>query len=213
MKSHTVFFDHAFLPDGWRKNVRITVSGNRIASVETDANPAAGERVAGIALPGIPNVPCHSFQRAMAGLAERRGPANESFWTGREIMYRFLDRLTPDDVEAITAFAYMEMLERGFTAVGEFHYLHHAPDGSPYADIGEMAARIAGHVADIVKGVPGAVERDRRISIARPNLDWEGVIRESLDPELVKRRLQITQDREACSMCGKLCAVKISRMG
>jgi len=77
--------------------------------------------------------------------------------------------------------------------------------------LGVMAARIAGHVADIVKGVPGAVERDRRISIARQNLDWEGVIRESLDPELVKRRLQITQDREACSMCGKLCAVKISR--
>jgi formimidoylglutamate deiminase len=144
MKSHTVFFDHAFLPEGWRKNVRITVSGDRIAAVETEAAPAVGERVAGIALPGMPNVHCHSFQRAMAGLAERRGPANDSFWTWREIMYRFLDRLTPDDVEAITAFAYMEMLERGFTAVGEFHYLHHAPDGSPYADLGEMAARIVG---------------------------------------------------------------------
>lgn len=144
MRLHTVFFDHAFLSEGWRRNVRITVSGDRIAAVENDAVPAAGERMAGIALPGIPNVHCHSFQRAMAGLAERRGPANDSFWTWREIMYRFLDRLTPDDVEAITAFAYMEMLERGFTAVGEFHYLHHAPDGSPYADLGEMAARIVG---------------------------------------------------------------------
>jgi len=143
MKSHTVFFDHAFLPEGWRRNVRISLSGARIASVEADATPASGERIAGIAL-GMPNVHCHSFQRAMAGLAERRGPANDSFWTWREIMYRFLDRLTPEDVEAITAFAYMEKLERGFTAVGEFHYLHHAPDGSPYADLGEMAARIAG---------------------------------------------------------------------
>ncbi|MBP8646050.1 MAG: phosphomethylpyrimidine synthase ThiC [Syntrophobacteraceae bacterium] len=76
---------------------------------------------------------------------------------------------------------------------------------------GVMAARIAGHVADIAKGISGALDRDRRISVARQNLDWEGVIRESLDPELVKRRLQVTEDREACSMCGKLCAVKISR--
>lgn len=144
MKTHACFFDHAFLPEGWRKNVRITVSNDRIAVVEANAAPAPGERVKGIAVPGMPNVHCHSFQRAMAGLAERRGPANDSFWTWREIMYRFLDRLTPDDVEAITAFAYMEMLERGFTAVGEFHYLHHAPDGSPYADLGEMAARIVG---------------------------------------------------------------------
>ena len=63
----------------------------------------------------------------------------DSFWTWREVMYRFLGRLTPDDVEAIAAFAYMEMLEAGFTTVGEFHYLHHDPDGRPYADLGEMA--------------------------------------------------------------------------
>ena len=79
----------------------------------------------------------------MAGLAERRGPAGDSFWTWREVMYRFLSRLSPDDVEAIAAYAYMEMLEAGFTTVGEFHYLHHDPAGRPYADIGEMAARIA----------------------------------------------------------------------
>jgi formimidoylglutamate deiminase len=142
MTAHKLFFDHAFLPGGWRKNVRIAVEGDRIAAVEANAAAAPGERVNGIALPGMPNVHCNSFQRAMAGLAERRGPANDSFWTWREVMYRFLDRLTPEDVEAITAFAYMEMLERGFTAVGEFHYLHHAPDGSPYADLGEMAGRI-----------------------------------------------------------------------
>ena len=79
----------------------------------------------------------------MAGLAERRGPQADSFWTWREVMYRFLARLTPDDVEAIAAFAYMEMLEAGFTTVGEFHYLHHDSDGRPYADLGEMAERIA----------------------------------------------------------------------
>lgn len=77
---------------------------------------------------------------------------------------------------------------------------------------GVMAARIAGHVADIAKGLPGAMDRDRRISLARQKLDWDGIVRESLDPDLVKRRLQVTQDKEACSMCGKLCAVKISSL-
>src|SRR3546814_15501718 len=70
----------------------------------------------------------------MAGLAERRGPAGDSFWTWRETMYRFLDRMTPDDIRAVAALAYVEMLESGFTRVGEFHYLHHAPGGAPYAD-------------------------------------------------------------------------------
>jgi phosphomethylpyrimidine synthase len=73
---------------------------------------------------------------------------------------------------------------------------------------GVMAARIAAHVADLVKGVPGALEQDERISRCRQNLDWEGVIASSLDPDLVRKRLQIAKDREACTMCGKLCAVK-----
>ena len=79
--------------------------------------------------PACANVHSHAFQRAMAGLAERRGPEDDSFWTWREVMYRFLARMTPDDVEAVAAWAYVEMLEAGFTAVGEFHYLHNAPDG------------------------------------------------------------------------------------
>ncbi len=78
---------------------------------------------------------------------------------------------------------------------------------------GVMAARIAGHVADIAKGLPGAMDADRRMSECRQKLDWDGMIAEAIDPVLVKRRLQITEDREACSMCGKLCAVKISRLG
>lgn len=139
----TLIFDHALLPDGWAKNVRVEIADGVIVAIAADAPAEGAERVTGIALPGLPNLHCHAFQRGMAGLAERRGPANDSFWTWREVMYRFLDRLTPDDVEAIATFAYMEMLERGFTAVGEFHYLHHDRDGSPFADIGEMAARHA----------------------------------------------------------------------
>src|SRR5205814_43922 len=83
------------------------------------------------------------FQRGMAGLAEVRGPADDDFWTWREVMYRFLDRLTPDHVEAIAAQACVEMLQQGFTRVGEFHYLHHAPDGRPYDNPAELAMRIA----------------------------------------------------------------------
>lgn len=136
--------DKALLPDGWADDVRIDIADDGlITGVEPSSTTAGAERIAGIALPGLPNLHCHAFQKGMAGLAERRGPANDSFWTWREVMYRFLGALTPDDVEAIAAYAYMEMLEAGFTFVGEFHYLHHDIDGAPYADIGEMATRIA----------------------------------------------------------------------
>jgi formimidoylglutamate deiminase len=136
-------FDHALLPSGWARDVRVDVTNGTITNVAPNAAHEGAQRSAGIAIPGLPNLHCHAFQRGMAGLAERRGPAHDSFWTWREVMYRFLARITPDDAEAIAAFAYMQMLEAGFTAVGEFHYLHHDIDGSPYADLAEMATRIA----------------------------------------------------------------------
>ncbi|MEN3381027.1 MAG: formimidoylglutamate deiminase [Hyphomicrobiales bacterium] len=136
-------FDHALLPSGWTADVRVDVASGAITTVTPNAPRDGAQRIAGLAVPGLPNLHCHAFQRGMAGLGERRGPAHDSFWTWREVMYRFLGQLTPDDAEAIAAFAYMQMLETGFTAVGEFHYLHHDIDGQPYADLGEMAARIA----------------------------------------------------------------------
>jgi formimidoylglutamate deiminase len=99
-------------------------------------------------VPGLPNLHSHAFQRAMAGLTERRGSEADSFWTWREQMYRFVERLTPDDLEAIAAFAYMEMLEAGFTWVAEFHYLHHQPDGRPYDNRAEMSERIVSAATD-----------------------------------------------------------------
>jgi formiminoglutamate deiminase len=131
----------ALLPDGWRHDVVITVDKGTISAIEP---PGAGpaEKVSGIAVPGLPNLHSHAFQRAMAGLTERSGGATDSFWTWREQMYRFVERLTPDDLEAIASFAYMEMLEVGFTSVAEFHYLHHQPDGRPYDNIAEMSERI-----------------------------------------------------------------------
>jgi len=138
-----LILDHALLPEGWARNVGLDLDGGVIAAVHRDVPPEGRERLAGIALPGLPNLHSHTFQRAMAGLAETRGPEGDSFWTWRQVMYRFLGKLTPDDVEAVAAFAMMEMLEGGFTALAEFHYLHHDSDGRPYADIAELSRRIA----------------------------------------------------------------------
>lgn len=134
----------ALVGEEWRRDVLITVEGRTITAVAPDSAPTAGSRrFAGAAVPGVANVHSHAFQRAMAGLVERRGPEDDSFWTWREVMYRFLASMTPDDIEAVAAWAYVEMLEAGFTTVGEFHYLHNAPDGSHYADPAETGGRIA----------------------------------------------------------------------
>lgn len=137
-----LFFQHALLPQGWAQDVRITLADGMITGVERLSSPQPGDSRHAIGLPGLPNLHSHGFQRGMAGLAERRGPASDSFWTWREVMYHFLATMTPEDIEAITALAFMEMLEAGFTRVGEFHYLHNAPDGHPYADPAELSHRI-----------------------------------------------------------------------
>ena len=143
MTASRLWFDSVLLPDGWSRGVRITVADGRIAAIEPGATQGADEPAYGAALPGLSNLHSHAFQRAMAGLAEVRGPQDDSFWTWRETMYRFVGRLDPEAVEAIAALAYVEMLETGFTRVGEFHYLHHDLDGGAYADPAEMAIRIA----------------------------------------------------------------------
>ncbi|MFN4171258.1 MAG: formimidoylglutamate deiminase, partial [Pseudorhodobacter sp.] len=124
-------------------NVTVTVEDGRITSAAPGTEPAGAHRV-GLLLPSPANLHSHAFQRAMAGLTETRGPdPRDSFWTWRQLMYRFLDRLTPGDVEAITAFVQMQMLEAGYAASVEFHYLHHQPGGLPYDNLAEMAARVA----------------------------------------------------------------------
>lgn len=138
----TLWFDRALLLDGWAREVRIRIERGTIASVIEGAAPEPGDERHALALPGLCNVHSHGFQRGMAGLSERRGRPDDDFWSWREVMYRFLDRLTPDDIEAITAQAYVEMLEGGFTRVGEFHYLHNDIDGERYADPAETAGAI-----------------------------------------------------------------------
>ncbi|HEV7250970.1 MAG TPA: formimidoylglutamate deiminase [Shinella sp.] len=133
----------ALLTGGWAKNVRLHIEGGRIARLETDAAAASSDERHDTIVAGMPNLHSHAFQRGMAGLAETRGPGSDSFWSWRNVMYRFALSMTPDDVEAVAAQLYVEMLEAGFTRVGEFHYLHHDKDGGHYGDIAEMAVRIA----------------------------------------------------------------------
>lgn len=138
-----LFFDTALLPSGWADDVRVSVdTAGWITSVEPDARPRGATHLPGVAVPGVPNVHSHAFQRAMAGLAERGSPSGDSFWGWRQRMYGFLRTLDPDAVEAITAQLQVELLERGFTAVAEFHYLRNDTDGRPYEDPVEMGRRI-----------------------------------------------------------------------
>jgi formiminoglutamate deiminase len=133
----------ALTPQGWRENVRLTWRDGVFSNIETGVAPDASDERASLALPGMANLHSHAFQRAFAGLAERRGAAQDNFWSWREQMYRFALALSPEEIADVAALCYVEMLEAGFTRVGEFHYLHHAPDGRAYDDIGELSARIA----------------------------------------------------------------------
>jgi formimidoylglutamate deiminase len=135
-----LFAPTARLPDGWASDVVIeTDPHGRILAVTPGAAPGSAERLPGPVVPAIPNLHSHAFQRAMAGLGEKRTAGADDFWSWREVMYRFLDRLTPDDLEVIATRLYVEMAEAGYSRVCEFHYLHNAPDGQPYADPLETA--------------------------------------------------------------------------
>ena len=141
-------FEWALLPRGWARDVRISLDEGRIVRVEADAAADGGAEQHRVGLPGLGNGHSHAFQRAMAGLTEWQDAAAGSFWTWRDTMYRFLDGIGPEEIEAVTAQAYVEMLEAGFTRVGEFHYLHHDLQGREYVDIAEMASRVAAAAAD-----------------------------------------------------------------
>ncbi|MBI5850261.1 MAG: formimidoylglutamate deiminase [Planctomycetes bacterium] len=145
-------FDHLHRPDGWIAPAWVTVDDDGFVRAVDQAPPAMGEEArfssfTGFAVPGMANVHGHAFQRVFAGQTEcaqgeRGGPGDDSFWTWREAMYRVAAALSPDDVEAIAALVQMELLEAGFTAIGEFHYLHHAQDGTRYASRAETSLRI-----------------------------------------------------------------------
>jgi formimidoylglutamate deiminase len=136
----------ALLPSGWARDVLIEWNdAGVITRVEAESAVAKGTPVAaGPVLPGMPNVHSHSFQRAMAGLAEFRGHPTDDFWTWREEMYRLVRLLEPEDIEAISCQLYIEMLKHGYTTVAEFHYLHNDREGNPYEDRAELAHSVVG---------------------------------------------------------------------
>ena len=143
---HYIHAKQALTENGWLSNVRVGIaSDGRIDSISSSIGTSTEtlvERV-DLLLPAPLNLHCHAFQRAMSGLTEARGSApDDSFWTWRRLMYRFLDRLTPEHVEAIAAQVFMEMLEAGYAGVAEFHYLHHAVAGEPYDNRAELSERI-----------------------------------------------------------------------
>ena len=148
----TLFAPHALLPTGWTRDVLLQwdASGHFTHAQPAATCPPGTPRAAGPVIPALPNLHSHAFQRAFAGLTEYRAQAADSFWSWRTLMYRFAGRITPEAMEAIATWAYIEMLEAGYTQVCEFQYVHHQPDGTPYADDAAMcrailrAARTAG---------------------------------------------------------------------
>lgn len=138
-----IFAKQAKLSSGWTTNVRLNIADGKILSVTENQSPAQGDTVVDTLLPALANLHSHSFQRAMSGMTEFRMAGKDSFWTWRDLMYRFTAHLAPEHVEAIAGLVFLEMQEAGYASVGEFHYLHHQPNGMPYDDLGELSSRIA----------------------------------------------------------------------
>jgi formimidoylglutamate deiminase len=141
----SVFFaERALLPTGWANNVRFDVSSEgTLTRVAADADSEGAELMSGPVVPGMPNLHSHAFQRAMAGLAEVAGNPNDSFWTWRDLMYRLVGQISPEQLGVIARQLYIEMLKGGFTSVAEFHYVHQDTSGKPYADPAELALRVS----------------------------------------------------------------------
>ena len=138
------FAERALLPDGWASDVRLEVSPEgMLTRIQVNADRQGAEVVSGPLLPGMPNLHSHAFQRAMAGLAEVAGNPNDSFWTWRDLMYRLVGRITPQQLGVIARQLYIEMLKGGYTSVAEFHYVHQDLTGKPYADPAELAVQIS----------------------------------------------------------------------
>lgn len=138
----TIFANQAYLSSGWAQNVRLELLDGSIATITKNSKAQAGDRSVDVLLPSLANLHSHAFQRAMAGMTEQAALGRDSFWTWRQLMYRFLGKLTPDHVEAIAALVYMEMLEAGYASVGEFHYVHHQADGRPYDNLAQMSMSV-----------------------------------------------------------------------
>ncbi|MFT9222108.1 formimidoylglutamate deiminase [Gluconobacter oxydans] len=138
-----LFAEQALLPDGWHRNVQIIVSsGGYFESIVPDARISADAERKAIVVPSQLSLHSHAFQRGMAGLAESRQNPADTFWTWRRLMYQLAHRISPEQMQDIASYLYMEMLTAGYTQVAEFHYLHHAPGGATYGQVAEMSLRV-----------------------------------------------------------------------
>jgi formimidoylglutamate deiminase len=144
VSTQALFARDVLLPTGWAKNVLLEWNTAGILTTIRlgTSKPENISQAAGPVIAGMPNLHSHAFQRAFAGLTEFRSTQEDSFWSWRELMYRFSGRITPDQLEDIASFLYIEMLQAGYTSVCEFHYLHHDQAGRPYADDAEQCQRL-----------------------------------------------------------------------
>lgn len=156
-------FTKAFLQDQWHDDVAVSITGDGIISALETGNVISSKKlpgktrepekptevIDGYAIPGLANIHSHAFQRAMAGLAEYATSGKDSFWTWRDVMYRFAQNLTPEDLFHIARQVYLEMVLAGYTGVAEFHYLHHQPGGQKYEDPAEMSRAILRAAEDV----------------------------------------------------------------
>ncbi|NML61595.1 formimidoylglutamate deiminase [Massilia sp. RP-1-19] len=140
---NALFARHALLPEGWRRDVHIewNIDGDLLA-VTPDTVQPPGVPAAGLVMPGMVNLHSHAFQRALGGLTETAGEGPDSFWTWRDLMYRFARNITPEHIEAIAAQLFSECLRHGYTSVCEFHYVQRDQQGAMYARPGETAERV-----------------------------------------------------------------------
>jgi formimidoylglutamate deiminase len=139
----SIYAKNALLPSGWTSNVRLhwNAQGD-FTQIELNAVATAYEVQHSFVSPGMTNLHSHAFQRAMAGMTEIAGEGPDSFWTWRDLMYRYALAISPEQMQAIAAQLYSECLRHGYTSVCEFHYVHRAPNGEFYADIAETSKQV-----------------------------------------------------------------------
>jgi len=187
-----LFAHNALLADGWRKNVLLQWDdrGN-FTAVQADAVAAPGIPSARLVMPGMVNLHSHAFQRALGGLTEVAGDAKDSFWTWRDLMYRFARNITPEQMEAIAAQLYSECLRHGYTSMCEFHYVQRAPDGSMYPQASETAQRV----------IAAARQAGIGITMLPVLYSWAGFGEQPLKPEQARFR---TDARDVLKIIGEL---------
>ena len=138
----SIFAKTALLETGWAHDVRLTIEGGKISGITPSTAASPDDKIVDVLLPALANLHSHSFQRAMAGMTEFRSSGHDSFWTWRDLMYRFVNHITPEQIEAFASLVFMEMQEAGYASVGEFHYIHHQSDGQPYDALAELSNRV-----------------------------------------------------------------------